>query len=211
MNCKSVSVMREPPSFLLQSKLISLAVSFSIYSFYDFDATRFQINFGYFWFLLKSYHIILILIAPIGLEKTFNGLKIKFSNKIIWFKWLRQFLLALFDWSSGFCLYVMLFSWSIVLSWCLIDYLCIKNILVLPLRHVWAYLLTSLESLDFHFLKIFFWTLSVLKLILMKYDSVSKKSGASYFPLEPILIWLAVPSSNYCFYELEATKFQKKN
>ena len=44
----------------------------------------------YFWFLLKSYHIILILIAPIGIGKTLNGASIKLSVKRIWFKWLRQ-------------------------------------------------------------------------------------------------------------------------
>ena len=38
------------------------------------DFKRFPIYglFCVFWFLLKSYHIILILVAPIGFEKTLN-------------------------------------------------------------------------------------------------------------------------------------------
>ena len=33
----------------------------------------------------------------IGLEKTFNGSWLKFSEKSLWFKWLRHFLLAFFE------------------------------------------------------------------------------------------------------------------
>ena len=42
VNCKSVSVMKGPPSFLLQPKLIWLVALFSNYSLSDFNATRFQ-------------------------------------------------------------------------------------------------------------------------------------------------------------------------
>ena len=93
--------MKGPPSFLLQPKLFWLVVLSSNYFLYDFNATRFQNlkkNFGFFsfyWSLLKSYHIILILICPIGLEKTFNESWLKFLEKSLWFIWLRHFLLAL--------------------------------------------------------------------------------------------------------------------
>ena len=113
MNCKSVTT--GPPSFLWQPKLIILVVFLLTIGFMTSmpqDFEKFKKLFGYFcfWFLLKSYYIIVILIAPIGLEKMFNGLKIKFSDKRFWFEWLRHFLLALFYGIFGFCLYLMLFS-----------------------------------------------------------------------------------------------------
>ena len=101
VNCKSVSVMRGPPFFLIQPKLICLVTLFSNYSLYDFNTTRFQSLkkvsiFSYDWSLLKLYYIILILISPSGLEKLFNESWLKFSEKSLWFKWLRHFLVALF-------------------------------------------------------------------------------------------------------------------
>ena len=78
MTFKSASVMTGPPSLLLQSKLFWLAFLSSYYLLYDFKAKRFQNflkffwKFSYYWPLLKSYHIILILISPIGLEKMFS-------------------------------------------------------------------------------------------------------------------------------------------
>ena len=42
VNCKSASVTKGPPSFLLQPKLIWLVALFSNYSLSDFNATRFQ-------------------------------------------------------------------------------------------------------------------------------------------------------------------------
>ena len=66
VNWKSVSVMTGSTFFLLQPKLISLAVLSSNYWLYYFNVTRFQI---YFWtfriiaLLLKSYHVILTLMA----------------------------------------------------------------------------------------------------------------------------------------------------
>ena len=69
MSCKSVSVVTGPPSFLLKPKLIWLAVLPSNYWLYDFNATRLQ-NwiFSYYFFRLKSFDIILILISLICLE-----------------------------------------------------------------------------------------------------------------------------------------------
>ena len=75
--------------------------------------------FSYFWLLLNSYHIIQTLIAPIGLTNTFSGSQLSFSEKSLFVKWLRHFLLALFCWIFDFChfcffsivirLFVMLF------------------------------------------------------------------------------------------------------
>ena len=44
----------------------------------------------------------------IGIKKTFSGSYIMFSEKRLWFKWLRHFL-ALFYLSFGFCLFMLLF------------------------------------------------------------------------------------------------------
>ena len=43
----------------------------------------------------------------------------KFSEKKLWFKWLRLFLLALFYWVFGFCRYLLLFfsQWHVVMSY----------------------------------------------------------------------------------------------
>ena len=65
--------------------------------------------FPYHWLLLKSYHIIL-LTAPIGFRKTFSGSQRKFLEKMLWFKWLRPFLLALLYRIFSFCLILLLFS-----------------------------------------------------------------------------------------------------
>ena len=70
--------MKETPSFLLQPKLIWLAVLSSNYWLYGFIASRLQKKiffgvFSYYWLLLKSYHLILMLMTAIGLQKTFNG------------------------------------------------------------------------------------------------------------------------------------------
>ena len=77
---------RQDPFILVQPKLISLAVLSSIYWLTDFNATRFQffINFWSFRIIgpfLKSYPVILLLMAPIVLAKKFNGSVIKFSEK----------------------------------------------------------------------------------------------------------------------------------
>ena len=66
-----------PIFFLLQPELNGLEVLCSDYWFYVFDATSFHFffnldTFSYFWFFLKSYHIILILTVSIGLETEFN-------------------------------------------------------------------------------------------------------------------------------------------
>ena len=69
----SQSQYKQSPPFLLKIKLIWLAVLFSNCFLYDFSATRSQIFFlifSYYSFLLKSYHIIVTLIAAIGLEKS---------------------------------------------------------------------------------------------------------------------------------------------
>ena len=64
--------------FLLQINSGELFLS-SNYWFYHFDATSFHIFlifgffFGNFGSPLKFYHIILLSIVPIGLEKSFNG------------------------------------------------------------------------------------------------------------------------------------------
>ena len=42
--------------------------------------------FSYYCLLLKSYHIILKLTAPIGFKKTFSGSHINFSEKNLWFQ-----------------------------------------------------------------------------------------------------------------------------
>ena len=74
-NCKFFSVMTEPSSFLLQPNFIWSAVSFSNYWLYDFNDRNFQKLLyifwlvSYYWLLLNPYHIIQILITPIGLEK----------------------------------------------------------------------------------------------------------------------------------------------
>ena len=107
--------MTEPPSLLLQLKLISLAVLSSNYWLYDFNATIFQKNFKVFhifglFVTCEIFHIILILIALIGLEKTFTGSQIKFLDKTLWFKWLQHLLHVVFYWIFGFCLYLLLFS-----------------------------------------------------------------------------------------------------
>ena len=70
MNCKFVSVKTGLNSFIpLQHKLISLAALSNNYWLYVFNATRFQIfkkiflDISFYWFILKSYHVILILMA----------------------------------------------------------------------------------------------------------------------------------------------------
>ena len=73
MNCKSVSVMKEPSSFLLQTNFIWLVVLSANYWIYDFNDTRslffsfccyFRIV-GLFWTNLT---LSKKLIAPVGLE-----------------------------------------------------------------------------------------------------------------------------------------------
>ena len=62
------------------------------------DFKKFQKHFGFFriiFLLLKSYHIILKLTAPIGLKENFRGSQIKLSEKSLRFKWFRPFALLL--------------------------------------------------------------------------------------------------------------------
>ena len=67
-------------------------------------------TFPYYWFLLKSYHIILKLTALIGFKKTCSRSQIKFFwRKNYCFKWLRPFL-SLFSWLFGFCLFCWCFK-----------------------------------------------------------------------------------------------------
>ena len=70
MNCKFVLVKTGLNSFIpLQHKLISLAALSNNYWLYVFNATRFQIflkkilDTSFYWLILKSYHVILILMA----------------------------------------------------------------------------------------------------------------------------------------------------
>ena len=151
MNCKSFSVITEPISFLLQPELMWPAVLFSSYWSFDFNAARFQnffLNFwifSYYWLPLKSYPIILTERNLIGLEKTFNGSLIKFSEK--------NYCLNGFDifftlFSTEFLLlpiFIVVFidiKLIVISDWIL----WLKNILVLSLRNNWSFLLTSVES-----------------------------------------------------------------
>ena len=85
-NSKSISADRAP-FFSKATKKIWLAVLCSNYLFYDFNATSIQKDFksfwifSHYWFLLKSYYIMLILISPIGLQKTLIVWWIWFSEK----------------------------------------------------------------------------------------------------------------------------------
>ena len=62
----------------------------------DFKIKKKILDISYYWFFLKSYPAILILMAPIVLETNFHGSYLKLSEKNLWFKWLRHFLLELF-------------------------------------------------------------------------------------------------------------------
>ena len=65
----------------MQQHLIWLAILSFSYWLYDFNDTRFQKKktgfFLYYWLILRSYHIIQILISPIGSQKMFSGSQIK--------------------------------------------------------------------------------------------------------------------------------------
>ena len=124
MNCKSVSVMIGSSSSLLQPIIVNLAVLSPHYRSYYFDARVFvYIFFNFciffvFWVpsgILTHYFNI---DSCIGLENAFNnGSYIRFSEKSLCFKWLRQFLLALFLLTFGFCLYLLLFLQTFLFSW----------------------------------------------------------------------------------------------
>ena len=72
VNCKSVTVMTAVSSFLLQPNLFWLVTLSFNYCLYDINVKRFQKYFKSFWIfskywlILNSYHIIQVLIAPIG-------------------------------------------------------------------------------------------------------------------------------------------------
>ena len=80
MICKSVKTMTGPSLVLLKPKRTELAVLCSNNWLHDFNATRFQKKIRYFPITSFSWNLIsiLMLIATISLEKTFNGSEIKF-------------------------------------------------------------------------------------------------------------------------------------
>ena len=103
---------------LTGSLFISTATKNNLVSSYTFyilvlKLKNFRVPFLIFWIFLKSYHVLLILIVPIGLRKSFKRSYIKLSEKNLWFKLLGHFLLALFYWIFGCCLSLLLFSSSI--------------------------------------------------------------------------------------------------
>ena len=137
VNCKSTAV-TTGPLFLPQQKLFWLAVFSSNYCFSDFNATSFHIFFNfwnrflYFGLLSKFYQIILILIDPIYLWKTFIG---------SFFLPSRTFLLNFWFLS----VFVVVFIRNDLL-WGLIDELWTTNIFVFSLRLNLAYLLAFIEG-----------------------------------------------------------------
>ena len=73
----------------------------------------FLLIFGHFLVLLVPFGILTNYPntnSCIGSEMTLNRLYMKFSEKNLWFKWLRQFLLALFYLIFGFCLFFVVFT-----------------------------------------------------------------------------------------------------
>ena len=119
VNCKLVSAMTvTPPHFYCNQNYSGWQFYLPIFGYITSmpqDLNNYKKNSlipSYYWFLLKSYHIILMdgSLWFRGLEDSFNESWIKFSDKSLWFKWLRHFLLALFYWIFGFCLFLLLFS-----------------------------------------------------------------------------------------------------
>ena len=125
MNCTLGSVKTVPSSFLLQSKLIWLAVLSINYWLYVFNATRFHffkkfLDISFYWFILKSYHIILTLMATIVLANMSEGSSIKISEKKRWYKWLHN-LLAFFYRIFGFSLYLFFYVFIAMPYWLLMQ------------------------------------------------------------------------------------------
>ena len=94
----SFSVMTGLPYFLLQTKLICTIVLTSNYWFYEFDTTSFRNFFlildnflSLFWFLLKSYTIITVLIALICLKKRSKDHRERLQRKAYGFNGLDNF------------------------------------------------------------------------------------------------------------------------
>ena len=150
VNCKSVSVMIGTPSFLLQLKLIwfkilPLTICYMTSMQQDFNFFKLFFIFSHYWLLLKCYHLMLILISSIGLGKTFNRSWIKFSGKILWFKWLQHFL------SSFTELLVFAFVVVYIVIGVIVMYFWLRltNILVFHWSLNWAYWL-SLKAIEFN-------------------------------------------------------------
>ena len=102
------------PSFLLQPKLIWLAVLCSNYCFYDFNdkISKFFLRFWDIFVLLVTFELLSRypkIDSSHWLKKTFSRLQMKFSEKSLCFNWLRHFLLAFSYWVFGFCQFLLLF------------------------------------------------------------------------------------------------------
>ena len=172
----------------------------------DFKVKKKISIFSYFWSLLKLYYIIPILISPSGLEKLFNGSWLKFSEKSLWFKWLRHFLVVFFLLNFWFLsVFVVV---SIVIRLILMSYwLTMHGKYPLPPTDEQLnifmdccsklLILMAIRTFKKNISRNFFLILTAPKLVFVSCKSVSIVTGPPNFLLKQKSTWLAVPSSNY--------------